>query len=266
MTESPVVIVASADDPVARRTAQALERRGRDALLLDGPSASRLFTIRVSGRGLEVTPELPLLIRPSAWWTELPRTEPDERFAVAESYSALWSVAALSPRPVINRPNGGGWPSDLTAGTIRPLATAGPGQELAEVCASSPAHAAIGDPDPAGLMLWGKNAEHLTGPVSSLPEGIPLRARPVDPAASYEIITVVGDRAISATADPRTLQLELPERSVQIARQAGLHFAAVTWSVGAEAIPVRLSAHPTEAELRYSWAEVEDALCTDLIA
>jgi hypothetical protein len=266
VTESPVVIVASANDLVARRLARALERRGHDALVLDGLSAARLFTIRVSGRESEVTPELPLFIRPSAWWTDLPRTEPDEQFAVAESYSALWSVAALSSRPVINRPNGGGWASDLTAGTLRPLIPASDDQELAEVCASGPRQAAIGASVPARLVLWGKNAEHLTGPVASLPEGTPLRARPADLSAQQEIITVVGDRAISATTDPRTLELALPERSAEIARQAGLHFAAVTWSVGPAVVPVRLSVQPTEAELRYSWAEVEDALCADLIA
>lgn len=265
MTESSVVILASGHDRVARRLAAALELRGHDALLLDGQSASRLFTIRVAGHA-EVSPELPLFIRPSAWWSDQPRTEPDERFAVAESYSAIWSVAALSSRPVINRPDGRGWPPDLTSGLLQSYVRADVGGELAEVCASRPRYATACGPTPEGLVLWGRNAAHLAGPVASLPEDIPLRARPVDPDAGYEIITVVGDRAFSATTDPRTGQLELPERSLQIARQADLHFAALTWSVGTNVVPVRLTGAPTEAELRYSWAEVEDALCADLTA
>lgn len=263
MTDPSVVILASAHDRVARRLAAALERRGRDALLLDGQSASRLFTIRVSGQA-EVSPELPLFIRPSAWWSEQPRFEADERFAIAESYSAIWSVAALSSRPVINRPDGRGWPPDLTAGLLQSFVQAGVGDELAEVCASRPRYATAARPASEGLVMWGRNAAHLAGPVASLPDDIPLRARPADPEAGYEIITVVGDRAFSATTDPRTVQLELPERSLQVAQQAGLHFAALTWSVGANVAPVRLTGAPTEAELRYSWAEVEDALCADL--
>jgi hypothetical protein len=263
---SSVAIVASVRDLVARRLARAIEQRGREVLFLDGPAASRLFTIRVSGRDSQVTPELPMFVRQSAWWTDPPSATADERFAANESYSALWSVAALSPAPVINKPDREGWGPELTAATLQPLLAPVPGQRMAEVWASSPERALAGDFPGAGLVLWGENLGGLTGPVTALPEGVPLRARPVDLDAAYEIITVVGERAFSATTDPRTPEFGLQERSVQMVRQAGSHFAAVTWSVGADAVPVRLNPDPNEGELRYSWAEVENALCADLTA
>jgi hypothetical protein len=265
VTQTPVVLVAGAKDRVARRLAAAIERRGRDALLLDGQAASRLFTIRVSGRRREVVPGLSLFIRHSAWWSDQPRIEPDERFAVSESYAALWSVAALSSRPVINRPHGEGWIPAMTTARIQSLLPPGPDRGPAEVFASSP-RCADGEPAPAGQVLWGENAEGLTGPVASLPDGIPVRARPVDPRAAYEIVTVVGDRAFSATEDPRTREFGLLERSVQLVRRARVHFATVTWSVGAEVTAVRLNPNAGLRELRYSWAETEDALCADLTA
>lgn len=263
MNEPSVAVVASATDAVARRLARAIAQRRREVLLVDGPAAARLFTIRVSGRDCAVTPQIPMFIRQSAWWSDLPRATPDERFAVSESYSALWSVAALSSAPVINRPDPGGWISHLTAGTIRPFVPAGSVEGMAEVFASGPRHAAT---DGSDQVLWGKNVDQQTGPVASLRDGIPLRARPVDPDEAYEVITVVGGRAFSATNDSRCSEFALQDRSVQLARQACVHFATVTWSVGADAVPVRLNANAHESELRYAWREVEDALCADLIA
>jgi hypothetical protein len=289
-----VVLVAGAKDRVARRLAAAIERRGRDALLLDGHAASRLFTIRVSGRCHEVIPELSLFIRQGAWWSDQPRIEPDERFAASESYAALWSVAALSSQPVINRPHAEGWIPAMTAARIQSLLPPGSDQGLAEVFASSPRFAArepvlAGQAAPAderlardppqareqppasrqptdGPVLWGESVEGLTGPAASLPEGVPLRARLVDPQAAYEIVTVVGDRAFSATEDPRTREFGLLDRSVQLAQRARVHFATVTWSVGTDVAPVRLNPNAGLRELRYSWAETEDALCADLTA
>ncbi len=239
-------------------------------LFVDGPAAARLFTIRVSGRDCAVTPQIPMFIRHSAWWSDWPRATLDERFSVSESYSVLWSVAALSPAPVINRPDSAGWIAHLTVGTIRPVRLAGVGCGMTEVFASGPARAATNAsdqvPNASNQVLWGKNAEQETGEVTSLPEGIPLRARPVDPGETYEIITVVGDRAFSATNDSRSTEFALRDHSVQLARQACIQFATVTWAVGRDAVPVRLNADANVAELRYAWREVEDALCADLTA
>jgi hypothetical protein len=265
VNDPSIAVVASAADAVARWLARAIAQRGREVLFVDGPAAARLFSIRVSGRDCAVTPQIPMFIRQSAWWSDLPKATPDERFAVSESYSALWSVAALSSAPVINRPDPGGWISHLTAGTIRPFLSAGSAEGMAEVFASSPRHAAT-DVSDQHQVLWGKNVEQQTGALSSLRDGIPLRARPVDPDEAYEVITVVGDRAFSATNDPRSSEFALQDRSVKLARQACVHFATVTWSVGADAVPVRLNANAHEGELRYARKEVEDALCADLIA
>jgi hypothetical protein len=206
-----------------------------------------------------------MFVRQSAWWSDPPPATPDERFAASESYSAIWSVAALSSAPVINEPHREGWVPELTAGTMRPILPPSCCPPLAEVRASSALRALATELAGAGLVLWGENVQGLTGPVASLPAAVPLRARPVDQDESYEIITVVGEQAFSATTDPRTSEFRLPERSILIAQQAGVHFAAVTWSVGMDAMPVRLNPNANENELRYSWAEAEDALCADLI-
>jgi hypothetical protein len=115
--------------------------------------------------------------------------------------------------------------------------------------------------------IWGEDAEYLTAPLSHLRKALPVRARVVNPCALYEIVTVVGARGFSATLDPRTTELDLISRSVDLARSVDLHFATITWAIDdSGAAPVRLSAAPEEPELRYAWEEVAGALCEDLTA
>ena len=93
-----------------------------------------------------------------------------------------------------------------------------------------------------------------------------MRARKLNPAALYEIVTVVGDRAFSATTDPRSAELGLTERSTALCRRIDTHFATITWAIDEHgATPVRLNPSPEEAELRYAWRDVSQALCTDLV-
>lgn len=94
--------------------------------------------------------------------------------------------------------------------------------------------------------------DRSSGPVGDLAARVPSRARAVDQYALYELITVVGGRPFSATTDERTGELGLVERSLELVRLAGLHFATVTWSVdeqGAE--PARLDADADASDLRY---------------
>lgn len=273
---STVAIVASAQDQVAAGLACALEQRGSPVLYLDGPAAARLFTIRIMGSSADVRPSLPMFIRPSAWWWrgEEPATS-DERFLFGEQYAAVWAAAALSSAVVINRPGHIGWPGHLTPGAIRPLLGPDARAATAELHASGPERVNIDgascgaeqSDDGSTFVSWGQNAELAEGPIRDLPRGVPLRARKVNPHALYEVVTVVGTRAFSATSDPRTASLDLVPRSLELVNRVAVHFASVTWAVhGATAEPVRLNTNPHDGELRFAWGEVESALCEDLIA
>lgn len=265
-----VAVVASPQDRVAVRVARAIGQRGSEVLFLDGPAAARLFTIRVTDGCTEVTPTMPIFVRHSAWWRIRGPSTLDERFMAGESYSTVWAAAALSPAPVINRPGPGGWVSHLTASTIRPLLAA-TASDPCDTVAGSPVEVHASGPDQVrlavpGRVVWGRNADRDSGPVSELAAHVPLRARAVDSSAAYELITVVSPRAFSATTDGRTRESRLAERSVELVRLARLHFATVTWLVddqGAE--PVRLDANAGDMDLRYSWDDVESALCADLV-
>jgi hypothetical protein len=256
-----VLIVAGKEDRVADRLRQDLEKIGRRADILDGPSAARLFTIRVQPDGATVTPSLPTLIRSSAWWYNDSTADADERFLRAEAYAAFWAAAALSKAVVINRTARGGGGGRMTAGALA-SAMGTPDATAYDIYASGPEFIENG----TGETIWGEDYGFRAGSIAELQRGEPLRARKVNPAALYEIVTVVGDRAFSATTDPRSAELGLTERSTALCRRIDTHFATITWAIDEQgATPVRLNPSPDEAELRYAWRDVSQALCTDLV-
>lgn len=252
---SDVLIVGRREDAVARRLEAALAARGHNAAWLDGPAAARLFTIRVTAGGNQVAPDMAMFVRPLPWWDVEAEATPDGRFLRNECYAAFWAAAALSHRPVINRPTPDGPAYRLTVGSLKTEAggeihASGPEQIVEDVGA-----------------FWGENAEYRVGPLATLPRGVPVRARRVDVGAGYEIVTVVGAQSFPATMDPRSAAHDLAARSIELARQFGVHFAAVAWAVTNDtAEAVRLNPNPDESELRYRWADIMDALCRDLLA
>jgi hypothetical protein len=255
-----VLIVSLETDGVAARLQRALEGKGRRVARLDGPAAARLFTVRVGPDSTSVVPSVPMFIRASAWWCNTPEESPDIRFLRAEAYATFWAAAAVSRAPVINRPGRDGPIGRMTRGAIVSALDGHPGEPAGETFASGPE--VIGDGDDS---VWGEDVEFLAAPIAHLRRGVPVRASKVNPAALYEVVTVVGGRAFAATEDLRTDHWELPGRSLALVRQAGVHFATVTWAVEENgATPVRLNAAPEESDLRYRWNEVAEALCEDL--
>jgi hypothetical protein len=227
--------------------------------VLDGPSAARLFTIRVQDDGVRVEPSPAIFVRPSAWWHDRASGDADEQFLRAEAYATFWAVTALSKAVVINRIPASGGIGRMTAGAL--AAALHPANGASDIYASGP-ELIVENSDE---FVWGEDLEFRVGAIAELRRGEPLRARRVNPAALYEIVTVVGDRAFPATTDPRTAELELLDRSAVLCRRLGLHFAAVTWAVDEQgATAIRLNPAPEEAELRYAWREVSLALCEDL--
>jgi hypothetical protein len=253
-----VILIAGQNDGVAIRLRQALERRGRRITQLDGPGAGRFFTLRGGPEGTTVAPQLPVFIRPSAWWQVETADSADARFLRSECYAAYWAATALSAATVINRPGPAGPIHRLTAAAITTMPAAG-AAPVSEIFASGPDR--IDDQD----AIWGEDVDYRTGPVAGLRPDLPLRARRVQTDARYEIVTVVGHRAFAATTDPRTIADSFGPRSAALAVAAGVHFATVTWAVTeTDAVPVRLNAAPEEWELRYAWSDVAAALCEDL--
>lgn len=254
-----VLLIASGDDGVAIRLRQALDARGRRAMFLDGPTAGRFFTLRGGQASTVVEPHLPMFIRPSAWWHADTLDSADAKFLRAECFAAFWAATALSTATVINRSGPHGQMYRLTAATIAGMTDASDASS-SEIFASGPDQI-----DRDEERMWGEDLDFRTGPIATMRAEAPLRARPVQIDARYEIVTVVGERAFPATRDSRTLEQELGSRSAALAKSAGAHFAAVTWEVSkTSAVPVRLNAGPEEWELRYVWSDVVAALCDDL--
>jgi hypothetical protein len=279
-----VMIVAGWQDIVANHVQVALTSKGCRVSRCDGMTAARLFTIRVTEIGANVTPDCALFVRQSAWWTqpgEEREQDTDELFLRSEAWSMFWAAAALIKAPVVNRPTWTGLIGRITSGEIAAAMSAkrdptdqqaggGSARDLDDDCrsmfgqdiyASSPEF--IGD---AGEEIWAEGEGQAPGPLSGFDASVPVRARMVDLNALYEIVTVVGTRGFPATTDPVSAELDLARRSIAIAQRFQAHFATVTWSiVGGRAVPIRLNNAPEDLELRYAWPEISEALCEDLL-
>jgi hypothetical protein len=255
------MLVAGRQDAVADRLEAALAGRGNRVLRCDGMSAARRFTILVTDKGPEVTPSCPLFQRASAWWHSPIRDESaDERFLRAEAWATFSAAAALSRASVINRPSRAGLPGRAATGEIAAAMAVASCDAVRETYVSSADIIGV-----ARVETWGEDDAHKTAPVDEFDPSQPIRTRKVDLDALYEIVAVVGARGFSATTDPLSVELNLVERSVAIARRFEAHFATVTWSVvDGTATPVRFNNAPEEPELRYVWPEILDALCEDL--
>jgi hypothetical protein len=254
-----VLVVAGRLDAVANRSRRDLEMTGRQVEMLDGPSAARLFTISVRPDQIVVAPSLPMFVRASAWWYDQSGASADEQFLRAEAYATFWAAAALSKTPVINRTGPRGGVGRMTAGAL--AAAIGAADPVFDIHASGPEIIEAN----ADETIWGEDFEFRVASIAEMRHGEPLRARKVNLAALHEIVTVVGSRAFSATADPRTAELGLLEHSLALCRALELHFATITWAIdGQGATPVRLNPAPEEPDLRYAWRDVSEALCADL--
>jgi len=254
-----VLIVAHQNDAVAFRLRQELECRGAMVHYYNGPSAARLFTIHVGSHSTSVAPSLPMFVRPSAWCQQ-PADHADEQFLRAEAYATFWAAAALSPSLVINRPWPDGSVGRLTWGKLTAVLDSHPAGSDSEIYVSGREIFKADD------STWGEDWEFHVSRIAQFKSGTPLRARKVSPGTLYEIVTVVSERGFPATADPRTVEFQLVERSVALAEKAGVYFASITWAVDENgAAPVRLNPAPQQFELRYNWHQVADALCEGLM-
>lgn len=105
------ITIADADDHLAELVNRAAEQRGMTVTRLGLAQASRKFTVALDASGVQVDPCVPLFLRPA--YSSILHDE-TERFAWNEDFAAVWSVAALTPATVINRPNVYGWGSQCS--------------------------------------------------------------------------------------------------------------------------------------------------------
>jgi hypothetical protein len=256
------LIVASPNDKLACRLHAALDRRSRRVSLIDGPSAARLFTIKVDEDGAVVSPDIPLFMRASAWFGAEAASE-DERFSRQEAFATLWAAAALCSAPVINRPSSSGSTSRLTISAIASRMGGCAIDTAAELYVSTPAMA-LGRLVPP---VWGEDIDFDTREFSNLRPDVPARLRHVDSDAGYEVVSIVGRRAWAASRDPRTQTMNLTARSIEIVQRLKLHFATVVWmESGDDALPVRVNSEPGAAELGNCLEPVLEGLCQDLVS
>ncbi|MFF4551314.1 hypothetical protein [Streptomyces sp. NPDC001435] len=259
---SGLVVVADPADPVAVEVRDFVRDSGREATILDVFDAAQLFTVIVHGPTAVVEPALPMFLRLPA--PPLQRISFDAEFQLNECLAHLWAVAALTPAPVINRPEPGGLGTRVSASAALTELRAGLFAGSPEVFSSRPCGPPGAPADGQGSEWWVQDLDSwTTRPWSELPDASvpaadgsgPYRARWSDPEPLFESVVVLGDQAWrSSPVDLDELGLE--QRSTEFAARLGLQLAAVVWRLSpdlAQARPVVVEPFPDVEQLRMVW-------------
>jgi hypothetical protein len=225
----------------------------RRARLLD---VARSLSIAIDGDAVVVEPSCSLLLRPIK--TPPPMSSPDERFAWSEAFSTVWSAAALTSEPVINRPNEWGWASRVTQSAAVTSQRAGQEDFAAEAYWHSiaPSHEYQYHQD---LNDWRQISNSTSAQFG--------RSRALPAVAGWDQVIVVEDqpfRVTNADIGPRDIE----NASVGIAKKLGISFASVSWAIPTDQSPAvltRVNPYPAAFECRPVLTDVCSALMKNLI-
>lgn len=237
--DADVVVVDEADDPFG----PAFARLARDVRVVRARSAqaARALTVTQEGTRVQVDPPCALLLRPLR--DPGPQFDADQRFAWTEAFSTLWSAAALTARPVVNRPAEWGWSARLSPSAVVTQSRTG----LPGAAPETYWHAMPPDPE----FGYHQNLEDWS--VADDPDGIRFgRSRALPPPRGWEQVVVVGAEAFRvSTADLGAREVEAD--SVRLAARLGLEFATVSWAIpygDGPAVLARVGSFPSLRECR----------------
>jgi hypothetical protein len=204
---------------------------------------------------------VPLLLRlplaPPAWATG------ETHFHRAEICSLVWGAAALTPAPVVNRPDGFGF-AGRSAWSINVV------RSRAGIALLEPEVVASHAPQPLGPddEWWlERQADGAVFPwAKRRASGGPYRASRIRPDFTLHNIIVAGGQAWGDL--PANITTDLRAKSVQICAALNITFATVTWRWHAAdntGVFARLNPYPTLAEIDSFWMEVGDQLLLELL-
>ncbi|RZB13785.1 hypothetical protein StrepF001_42175 [Streptomyces sp. F001] len=248
LRDADIIVIDEADDPLSAAVAAHAEREHVvRARLTD---AARAMTITQDGPAATVDPPAALLLRPLR--PQPAMSDADDRFSWSEAFATVWSAAALTDRPVVNRPGEWGWSARTSASAVVTHRRTGLDGEAAEAYW----HAMRPDPEfgfHQSLDDW-RLVEAGEAPFG--------RSRALRRPRGWEQVIVVGTDAFRVTtADLGARDLE--SDSLRATARLGLSFAAVSWAIpdGDEpAVLARVNPFPTFPDCRPVLTDVARAL------
>lgn len=213
------------------------------------------MTIVQNGTSVRVEPACALLLRPLRPQDAM--RDADERFAHTEVFSTLWSAAAMTARPVINRPNAWGWSARVSASAVVTQQRAG----MRDAAPEAYWHAM----PPGAAFRYHQSLE--TWAVVDDPSGTRFgRSRALARPRGWEQVIVVGTEGFRVTrADVGDRDIEAD--SVDVATRLGVRFATVSWAIPfgeAPAALARVNPFPSVQECRPVLTDVCAALLRSL--
>jgi len=217
---------------------------------------ARTLTVEHENARAKVWPETPLLLRPLRG---AGTADEETRFCWNEQFSTLWSAAALTSKPVINRPNECGWGGRITFSSALT-------EQRCHGAVAAPESYWHGLPPPADGMFHQDLTTWTT--VESPGEDAYVRSRLLPRCRGWDQVIVVGKSAFRVTAaDLGSWAIE--EESLTVAASLRLEFATVSWAIpeeGTRGVLARVNPFPALAEVMPVWNEVSSTLLSVLLS
>lgn len=294
--ESPIdfLIVGSPDDLLSQAIQQDFAQRGKKVSVLEPMAAAQLFTVAIRHGQVRVSPDLPMLLRPTT--PDLMQPDFDHAFHHGEALSTLWAVAAACQSPVLNRPTPKSLWGLTSVSTVltqqraklpvdteecftghRPSKIDLPVDWQVDLPADLPAdlnsisgNGSSSRPDsrqPEQAWFIQDMGNFSVTQAPAVPSGHgPYRSRHTYRQGRYEQVVVLVDRAWRSTQVPLG-ELGLERRSIELLRKLELDFGVVIWNVTpdlAAATLAKVEIFPTLEQVGWVWDQLSARLYQEI--
>ena len=256
-----LLIVSDRADQLAQAIQSGFAQLGKRAEILDILTAAQLFTLEIVNGKVAITPDLPLILRPTA--SEVMQKNFDQSFHHGESLSTLWAVAAACQSRVLNRPTPRSMWGLTSFSTVLTHYRAQLELEMPEQFTLNPPvlNPPVLKPQTQAQHQWylqDMGTFETTVATENPPGQGPYRARQAFRDRHYEMVVVLANRAWRSTQVPLDF-LNLESRSIQLLRNLDLEFGVVIWSIQPDLTActiAKVEPFPTFAQVELVWHDL----------
>ena len=257
-----LLIVGNETDPFAQAIQSDFAAQGKTTRILGVLEAAQLFTLNISSGQIQITPDVPMILRPPT----SPPDDADNAFQHAEALSTLWATAAACQSPVLNRPTPKDMFGAVSFSTVLTQHRARSPIDTQEKLTSQLPNQLVSTEYPQAWFTQDLDSYDVAAAPAKPKGNGPYRTRQTYREGSYEKVVVLKDNAWRST-QVKLPALELEGDSIQILRNLDLDFGVITWNIAADlqaATIARIDPFPSLEQVSLVWTDLKDSLYQEM--
>jgi len=258
-----LLIVSDRMDQLAQAIQAGFAQLGKQVEILDTLTAAQLFTLKIVNGKVAITPDIPIILRPTD--ANSMDHDFDQSFHQGEALSTLWAAAAVCESRVLNRPTPKSMWGLTSASSVLTHHRAQLALKTQERFTLNVPVFDTQQPDQAWYLQDFGTFETTAATDTPIGHG-PYRARLAFGDRNYEIVVVLADKAWRLT-QARLDALNLESQSIQLLRNLDLDFGVVIWSVSPDLTTseiAKVEPFPTFDQVELVWHDLLIGLYEEL--